>query len=93
VGVLGLRHSLWLVAPMFAVVLGFGLAIPNILGSALVAYSDRLGSAGALFGLFYYLLIGAGLLLVGWGQALGPSLILCGAVALLLSLVRARNAG
>ncbi|KAF0865652.1 MFS transporter [Pseudomonas sp. LD120] len=86
VGVLALQHSLWLVVPMLGVVLGFGLAIPNILGSALTAYSDRLGSAGALFGLFYYLLIGAGLLLVGWGQALGVSLCLCGGAALLLSL-------
>lgn len=85
-GVLALQHSLWLVLPMGGVVLGFGLAIPNILGSALTAYSDRLGSAGALFGLFYYLLIGAGLLLVGWGQALGASLCLCGAMALLLCL-------
>lgn len=85
-GVLALQHSLWLVLPMLGVVLGFGLAIPNILGSALAAYSDRLGSAGAWFGLFYYLLIGAGLLLVGWGQALGPSLCLCGAAALLLCL-------
>ncbi|WP_409285094.1 MFS transporter [Pseudomonas protegens] len=85
-GVTALQHSLWLVLPMLGVVLGFGLAIPNILGSALAAYSDRLGSAGAWFGLFYYLLIGAGLLLVGWGQALGPSLGLCGVAALLLCL-------
>jgi len=85
-GVTALQHSLWLVLPMLGVVLGFGLAIPNILGSALTAYSDRLGSAGAWFGLFYYLLIGAGLLLVGWGQALGPSLGLCGVAALLLCL-------
>ncbi|MGZ0785172.1 MFS transporter [Pseudomonas saponiphila] len=85
-GVTALQHSLWLVLPMLGVVLGFGLAIPNILGSALAAYSDRLGSAGAWFGLFYYLLIGAGLLLVGWGQALGPSLALCGVAALLLCL-------
>lgn len=85
-GVLLLQHSLWLVVPMLGVVLGFGVAIPNVLGGALTAYRDRLGSAGAWFGLLYYLLIGAGLLLVGWGQALGPSLMLCGVGALLLSL-------
>ena len=85
--------SLWLLLPMLGVVLGFGLAIPNILGSALAAYSDRLGSAGAGFGLFYYLLIGAGLLLVGWGQALGPTLGLCGVAALLLCLMRRRQQG
>ncbi|KTC40442.1 MFS transporter [Pseudomonas sp. ABAC61] len=90
-GVLALQHSLWLVLPMGAVVLGFGLAIPNILGSALAAYSDRLGSAGALFGLFYYLLIGIGLLLVGWAQALGISLCLCGVLALALCLKGARG--
>ncbi|MBB1616668.1 MULTISPECIES: MFS transporter [unclassified Pseudomonas] len=92
-GVTALGHSLWLLLPMLGVVLGFGLAIPNILGSALAAYSDRLGSAGAGFGLFYYLLIGAGLLLVGWGQALGPTLGLCGVAALLLCLVRRRQQG
>ena len=53
----------------------------------------RLGSAGAGFGLFYYLLIGAGLLLVGWGQALGPTLGLCGVAALLLCLARRRQQG
>ncbi|MGE8186598.1 MFS transporter [Pseudomonas sp. NPDC086278] len=80
------------VLPMLLVVLAFGMAIPNILGSALANYGDRLGTAGALFGLFYYLLIGGGLMLVVWGQALGVTLLLCGAAALLLALTLARPA-
>lgn len=40
---------------------------------------DRIGR------LLYYLLIGAGLMLAAWGQALGVSLMLCGAFALLLA--------
>ncbi len=76
------------VLPMLAAVLGFGLAIPNILGAALASYGDRLGTAGALFGLMYYLMIGAGLMLVAWSQGLGASLLGCGAIALLLTGLR-----
>ena len=90
-GVWLMQHSVLLVLAMLLVVLAFGMAIPNILGSALVNYGDRLGSAGALFGLLYYLLIGGGLLLVGWGQALGETLMLCGALALLLARIRQRH--
>jgi hypothetical protein len=90
----------WLLedSPLFAlamlvVVLAFGMAIPNILGAALVNYGDRLGTAGALFGLLYYLLIGGGLMLVAWGQALGETLMLCGAAASLLTSTRRSTAG
>ena len=92
-GVWLMQHSVLLVLAMLLVVLAFGMAIPNILGSALVNYGDRLGTAGALFGLLYYLLIGGGLLLVGWGQALGETLMLCGALALLLAGIRQRHTG
>jgi predicted MFS family arabinose efflux permease len=71
--------------PMLLVVLAFGMAIPNILGSALVNYGDRLGTAGALFGLLYYLLIGGGLMLVAWAQSLGANLMVCGALAMVLA--------
>ena len=90
-GVWLMQDSVLLVLAMLLVVLAFGMAIPNILGSALVNYGDRLGTAGALFGLLYYLLIGGGLLLVGWGQALGETLMLCGALALLLARIRQRH--
>jgi hypothetical protein len=79
-----LLQSSWLfVWPMLLVVLAFGLAIPNVLGGALAAYQDRLGTAGALFGLLYYLMIGAAMILVAWTQALGLTLLICSVVALL----------
>ncbi|WP_395598370.1 MFS transporter [Pseudomonas sp. A1437] len=90
-GVWWLQDSGAFVLPMLLIVLAFGMAIPNILGLALVYYSDRLGTAGALLGLIYYLLIGAGMMLAGWSQALGETLIACSAVALLLT-IRATKA-
>lgn len=76
------------VLAMLLVVLAFGMAIPNILGSALVNYGDRLGTAGALFGLLYYLLIGGGLMLAAWGQALGGTLMVCAVVAWMLAWIK-----
>lgn len=81
-GVWLLEGSGLFVLAMLPVVLAFGMAIPNILGSALVGYGDRLCTAGALLGLFYYCLIGAGLMLAAWGQALGETLMLCSVLAL-----------
>jgi len=80
----------WLfVGPMLlVVVLAFGMAIPNVLGAALVGYQDRLGTAAAVFGLLYYLAIGAGLTLVTWAQDLGWSLLTCGLAALWLAAPR-----
>ncbi|NWF12008.1 MFS transporter [Pseudomonas salomonii] len=83
-----LQHSWLFVWPMLLVVLAFGMAIPNVLGAALVAYQDRLGTAAALFGLLYYLVIGAGLTLVAWAQDLGWSLLVCGLAALWLAAPR-----
>lgn len=87
-GVWLLRDSGLFVIAMLPVVLAFGLAIPNVLGAALVNYTDRLGTAGALLGLLYYLLMGAGLMLAAWTQALGATLILCSGLALLLTVTR-----
>ncbi len=86
--VLMLQHSGWFVWPMLLVVVAFGMAIPNVLGAALVAYQDRLGSAAAIFGLLYYLAIGTGLSLVAWSQDLGWSLLTCGLAALWLAAPR-----
>lgn len=83
-----LQHSWLFVWPMLLVVLAFGMAIPNVLGAALVAYQDRLGTAAAVFGLLYYLVIGAGLSLVAWAQDLGWSLLTCGMAALWLAAPR-----
>ncbi|QHF45349.1 MFS transporter [Pseudomonas sp. S35] len=86
--VLMLQDSWLFVWPMLLVVLAFGMAIPNVLGAALVAYQDRLGTAAAVFGLLYYLVIGAGLTLVAWAQDLGWSLLTCGLTALWLAVPR-----
>uniref|UniRef100_UPI0039F05EB2 MFS transporter n=1 Tax=Bordetella sputigena TaxID=1416810 RepID=UPI0039F05EB2 len=71
----------WFLASMLVVVMAFGMAIPNVLGQALDAYRGRLGAAGAWFGLAYYLMIGAGMLLVGWTQTLAGTVVACGALA------------
>jgi Bcr/CflA subfamily drug resistance transporter len=83
--VLVLQSSWLFVWPMLLVVLAFGMAIPNVLGGALAAYQDRLGTAGALFGLLYYLMIGAAMILVAWAQVLGWTILICSVVALLSS--------
>ncbi|WP_223547576.1 MFS transporter [Pseudomonas sp. A-B-19] len=83
-----MEDSVLFVLAMLLVVLAFGMAIPNILGSALVNYGDRLGTAGALFGLLYYLLIGGGLMLAAWGQALGGTLMVCAVVAWMLAWIK-----
>ncbi|WP_036768445.1 MFS transporter [Photorhabdus australis] len=76
----------WLfILPMILVVVAYGIAIPNILSSALINYTDRLGTAGALLGLLYYLLLGGGLMLTGWYQCLGVILVYCGCFILLLA--------
>lgn len=86
IGVWLLQGSVLFVLAMLPVVLAFGMAIPNILGTALGRYTDRLGTAGALFGFLYYLLMGGGLMLAVWAQALGEVLVACGALAGLLTL-------
>ena len=56
---------------MTGVVVAFGLAIPNVLSQALLAYREVAGSAGALFGLGYYLLLSLGLAVAASLQDLG----------------------
>ncbi|UTV28448.1 multidrug effflux MFS transporter [Photobacterium atrarenae] len=87
VGVDAMLDSIWFLAPMMIVVMAFGVAIPNVLSMALSHYKQQAGSAGALFGLMYYLLIGSGLGLAGATQNLGTVLIACsvGVVAITLS--------
>ncbi|WP_219013217.1 MFS transporter, partial [Shewanella algae] len=81
-------NSIGFLAPMLLVVMAFGIAIPNVLSMALAQYRQQAGSAGALFGLMYYLLIGIGLALAGAVQHLGWVLLACGSMALLVSRVR-----
>ncbi|GAK16860.1 LOW QUALITY PROTEIN: multidrug resistance protein D [Vibrio sp. JCM 19053] len=85
VGVLILNQSIWFVAPMVLVVMSYGIAIPNILSDALVNYKQQVGSAGALFGLMYYIMIGTGLAMAGTAQNLGVVLLACSCLAILLA--------
>ena len=71
--------------PMMGVVIAFGLAIPNVLSQALLAYREVAGSAGALFGLGYYLLLSLGLAVAAGLQDLGLLLSGCGLLALICS--------
>ena len=88
VGVYTVLDTIWFVVPMILVVMSFGIAIPNLLSVALVDYKLQVGSAGALFGLMYYLLIGTGLALAGEVQNLGAVLIVCSGVTALVTLSR-----
>lgn len=75
--------TLWFLLPMMGVVVAFGVAIPNVLSQALLAYREVAGSAGALFGLSYYLLLSLGLAVAAALQDLGLLLSGCGLLALL----------
>lgn len=81
-GVYLTQSSVWLLVPMLIVVMSYGIAIPNILAHALVNYKDVAGSAGAIFGLFYYLLLGAALAVTGVLNDLGLVLMLAAAIIL-----------
>jgi len=81
IGVWVTQDQVMFLLPMMLVVMSFGIAIPNVLSKALIDYRAQVGSAGALFGLLYYLLIGGGLALVGVGQNLGVSLVVCGVIS------------
>jgi predicted MFS family arabinose efflux permease len=87
-GVFLLQDSVWFLAPMLFVVMSFGIAIPNVLSSALVDYKQQAGSAGAVLGLMYYLMIGSGLGLAGMVQNLGFVLMTCAALVLLVTMSR-----
>ncbi len=76
-GVLCFSDSLNFLLPMALVMTSFSMAIPVVLSSALNAYSHCRGTAGALFGFFYYVFIGSGLMLAGWSQWLGLTLMIC----------------
>jgi Bcr/CflA subfamily drug resistance transporter len=77
--------------PMTCVAMAFAMLIPLVLGSALSDYGDCRGTAGAILGLLYYLLVGAGLSLAGKQQNLGVVLALCAAISLYMVLIYARK--
>lgn len=66
-------REIYFLIPYFFIVMAFSIAIPNILSTALIRYKNETGSAGALLGLIYYVLIGAGLISIGFIRNLGIS--------------------
>ncbi|EHK0032175.1 multidrug effflux MFS transporter [Vibrio parahaemolyticus] len=90
-GVFWVQTSIWFLVPMLLVVMAFGIAIPNVLSAALVDYKQQAGSAGAVFGLMYYLLIGSGLGLAGIIQNLGVVQTSCAVTVLLVTMSRIKK--
>ncbi|MCT8344013.1 MFS transporter [Photorhabdus kleinii] len=88
-----LEETVWFVLPMMLVVMAYGIAIPNILARALRHYKDCMGTAGAILGLMYYLMLGGGLVLAGLAQRLGVVLTISSICALMLagSIVRSER--
>ncbi|MCW2263007.1 MULTISPECIES: multidrug effflux MFS transporter [Sphingobacterium] len=84
-GIFILQGSLWFLFPMLFILIAFSIAIPNILSQALIKYKDVVGTAGALFGLLYYTLIGLGLTASGWIQDFGLVLIISSLLAILFA--------
>ena len=80
------QSSLLFLLPMMLTVFGFGIAIPNILSQALLNYKEAAGTAGALFGLAYYLLLGAGLALAAISHNLAELLLFSALLSTVLSL-------
>ncbi|MFY3771926.1 MAG: multidrug effflux MFS transporter [Pseudomonadota bacterium] len=81
-----LIHSAWFILPVMGIVIGYGIAIPNVLAHALNRYADRKGTAGAILGLLYYIGLAVGLMIAGWSQHLGGVLVVSGAVLFLFAL-------
>lgn len=58
-------HAAAILAAVFILLLGIGIALPNCLSLALVNYQDVIGTAGALFSLGYYIVVS----LITWGMS------------------------
>lgn len=85
-----LRSSPWILLPVAGVVVAFGVAIPNVLSHALQKYRNEAGSAAALFGLSYYLILSMLLGIAGLIQHLGIVLTLLALLAWLCQTLLAR---
>lgn len=77
--------------PFCFIVMAFGISIPNILSTVLIRYNNEKGSAGAVLGLIYYTLIGAGLVAVGFIQQLGISCLIFSGIGMFVILTMKRN--
>ncbi|MCT3647730.1 multidrug effflux MFS transporter [Elizabethkingia anophelis] len=84
-------EKIWFLIPFCFIVMAYGIAIPNILSTALFRYKSETGSAGAVFGLIYYILIGLGLVITGAIQHLGLSLSIFSGIALGAILLLKKN--
>lgn len=82
-----MQHAGFAIVAMFTLI-GYAIAIPNLLATALKHYTDCAGRAGALLGLLYYSLLGVGLMITGWGQHLGWALLFSTILILIFSLLR-----
>lgn len=80
-------REIYFLIPYFFIVMAFSIAIPNILSTALIRYKNETGSAGALLGLIYYVLIGAGLISIGFIRNLGISCMIFSATGVLALLM------
>ncbi|MDM1531946.1 multidrug effflux MFS transporter [Myroides marinus] len=80
-------NTLYFLIPMVFIVTAFGIAIPNILSQALLQYKSSIGTASALFGLLYYILIGIGLYISSIMPNITVVMITFSAIALIVSLL------
>lgn len=80
-------YGVYFLIPYFFIVMAFSMAIPNILSTALIHYKNETGSAGALLGLIYYVLIGSGLVSIGFIQNLGISCLIFSGIGVFTLLV------
>lgn len=76
-----LQDSIWFLAPMMGIVIAYSIVIPNVLSTALTDYRQYAGTAGAILGLTYYLLLGVMLAIAGFVQNLGLVLAVCALIA------------
>ncbi|MDR0194951.1 MAG: multidrug effflux MFS transporter [Myroides sp.] len=80
-------NTLYFLVPMVFIVTAFGIAIPNILSQALLQYKSSIGTASALFGLLYYILIGTGLYISSIMPNITVVMITFSAIAMIVSLL------
>lgn len=86
-GLQAARASLAFLLPAMLVSLAYALAIPNLLAGALRRYRSMAGRAGAIFGLLYSLLLGAGLAISAWWGELAQVTLACALAASVIMLV------
>lgn len=86
-----LQNSLLALIPVTGIVIAFGIVIPNILGNALRYYRENSGTAGALFGMAYYVLLALLLCLTGMIQQLGLILTAFSILACFCVLLKPQN--